>query len=242
MEEDIQYIPPSKIQKSNVIEKRLNNAMKEAEEYINFEKAHNPEIIQALDIIKQYIIKKKLVCYGGTAMNALLPKKDKFYDPDYDLPDYDFYTINADKTVNELVNDLKSVGFSNIFKKTGIQEGTQKILVNYIAIADVTEIHKDNYHILFDNSKNIDGIHYANENILRMMMYLELSRPRGEVVRWKKVYERLNLLNKYFPIAVCKKKHIKKELPSNLRETVYHFIISNQRFVANIELEALYNK
>jgi hypothetical protein len=32
-------------------------------------------------------------------------------------------------------------------------------------------------------------------------MYLELSRPRGDVSRWKKVYERLQLLNKYYPLT-----------------------------------------
>jgi hypothetical protein len=33
-------------------------------------------------------------------------------------------------------------------------------------------------------------------------MYLELSRPRGDVSRWKKVYERLMLLNTHYPM-VC---------------------------------------
>lgn len=35
-----------------------------------------------------------------------------------------------------------------------------------------------------------------------MSVYLELSRPRGDVSRWKKVYSRLLLLNKAYPI-VC---------------------------------------
>jgi hypothetical protein len=32
-----------------------------------------------------------------------------------------------------------------------------------------------------------------------MMMYLEISRPRGMVSRWEKVYERLQLINSSFP-------------------------------------------
>jgi hypothetical protein len=35
-------------------------------------------------------------------------------------------------------------------------------------------------------------------------MYLELSRPRGDVSRWEKVYKRLQLLNKAHPV-MCKK-------------------------------------
>jgi hypothetical protein len=34
-------------------------------------------------------------------------------------------------------------------------------------------------------------------------MYLELSRPRGEVDRWKKVFERLLLLNNSYPVGRC---------------------------------------
>ena len=175
-------------------------------------------------------------------MNALLPKKDKFYDPEYDLPDYDFFTYDVKTAVEELVHTLKKAGFKNIHEKMGIHEGTKKILVNYVAIADITEIHKDNFKILYENSKKVDGVYYANQDVLRMMMFLELSRPRGEVERWKKVFERLQLMNKYFPVSACKKKHVKKEIPLNLREIIYKYILENQRVVANIELEAIYNK
>jgi hypothetical protein len=37
-----------------------------------------------------------------------------------------------------------------------------------------------------------------------MAMYLELSRPKGDVSRWKKVYDRLQLLNNNYPM-VCPK-------------------------------------
>jgi hypothetical protein len=37
-----------------------------------------------------------------------------------------------------------------------------------------------------------------------MGMYLELSRPNGDVSRWEKVFKRLILLNKYYPIRIKK--------------------------------------
>ena len=241
MEEDIKNTLNRKVVKNILAEERLNKAVEEAVDIINFEAAHNIELIQALEIVKQYIVKKKLVCYGGTAMNALLPKKDKFYDVNYELPDYDFYTYDSKTTVTELVDALKKAGFKNIYERMGIHAGTKKILVNYVAIADITEINMDNYKVLYNNSKIVDGVCYANENILRMMMYLELSRPRGEVERWKKVYERLQLLNKYFPIKDCKS--IKpNSIPNNIQDILYSFIIQNQRVVANIELHAIYKK
>ena len=52
-------------------------------------------------------------------------------------------------------------------------------------------------------ARTVDGILYCDEDYLRMLMYLELSRPRGEVKRWSKVYERLTLLNDTYPPGRC---------------------------------------
>jgi len=240
MEEDI--YKKSLMKKSKIIEKKLDDAISEAESVIDFESAHDPEIIQALTIVKNFIIRKKRICYGGTAMNALLPKKDKFYDPEYSLPDYDFITYDGENDVTELVDDLKNAGFKDVLHRVGMHEGTKKILVNYIPVADVTESDKDTYNIILKSSKNIGGVHYTNENILRMMMYLEISRPRGEVARWKKVYERLELINKHFPIKPCVKKHIRKDVSSDIKNLLFNYVIYNQRVLANLELESIYKK
>jgi len=241
MEEDIHNSSLEKrLPKDKLIETRLDKAISKAEEILDYESAHNTEILQALDIVKHFIQRKKRVCYGGTAMNALLPGKDKFYDPDYDLPDYDFLTPDGDSDVKELVNVLKNAGFNDVYNRVGVHEGTKKILVNYIAVADITEVEKDIYNVYVKYSKTIDGILYTNENMLRMMMYLELSRPRGEVERWKKVFQRLQLLNKHFPNKKCTVKHFQKEVRN--KETVLNFVISRQRILANIELESIYKR
>ena len=44
------------------------------------------------------------------------------------------------------------------------------------------------------------NILYAPPNLLRMSMYLELSRPAGDTSRWEKVFKRLKLLNKEYPL------------------------------------------
>uniref|UniRef100_A0A6C0D7R4 Poly(A) polymerase catalytic subunit domain-containing protein n=1 Tax=viral metagenome TaxID=1070528 RepID=A0A6C0D7R4_9ZZZZ len=240
MEEDIYLKTLTK--KNKNLEKHLDNAITKAEEILDFESAHDPEIIQALTIVKNFIIRKKRICYGGTAINALLPKKDKFYDPEYTLPDYDFITYEADNDVKELVSDLKNAGFTDVLHRVGMHEGTKKILVNFIAIADITEVNRDTYNVFLESSKRINNIHYTNENMLRMMMYLEISRPRGEVSRWKKVVERLELLNKHFPIKSCVKTHRVKDIPENVKNTLFNFIIQNQRVLANLDLENIYRK
>jgi hypothetical protein len=243
MEEDIHdSILERKLPTDKLIETRLERAVTKAQEILDYESAHNPEILQALSIVHNFISKKKRVCYGGTAMNELLPKKYKFYDPQYDLPDYDFLTPDANGDVRELVNMLKAAGFKDVYNRVGVHEGTKKILVNYVAIADITQTSKELFKIFTNNSKEVNGVYYANENLLRMMMYLELSRPRGEVERWKKVFTRLELLNDNFPIKLCAKKHFKTEVPFQTRKLLLDFIISHQRILANIELEGLYKR
>ena len=243
MEEDIHNSSlERKLSQNELIKSRLDSAIEKAEEILDYESSHNIELLQALNIVKQFIIRKKRVCYGGTAMNALLPKKDKFYDPNFDLPDYDFLTPDINQDVKELVADLHNAGFSEVYHRVGVHEGTKKILVNYVAVADITSMDKGLYKIFLDNSKTINKLHYTNENMLRMMMYLELSRPRGEVSRWLKVFERLQLLNKHFKIKECKQKHYSEEVSLQTRKRILDFIISKGRILANIDLESIYAK
>ena len=51
----------------------------------------NPEIIKIINIVENFIKKNKLICYGGTAINNILPKEDQFYNNSIELPDYDFF-------------------------------------------------------------------------------------------------------------------------------------------------------
>jgi len=241
MEEDIHNsILEQKLPKDKLIETRLKKAVEKAEEILNYESAHDSEILHALDIVKDFIAKKKRICYGGTAMNALLPVKHKFYSPEYDLPDYDFLTPDGESDVKELVNTLIAAGYNDVYNRVGVHEGTKKILVNYIAVADITEINDDIYNTFLKNSKVIDGVHYTNENMLRMMMYLELSRPRGEVERWEKVFKRVQLLNKHFPTKACSKVHYQKSVSG--KDKVLEFVISRQKVLANLDLESLYKR
>jgi hypothetical protein len=243
MEEDLKYSSiEKKIPKQKLIENRLTKAIDEAEEIINYESAHNTDILQVLNIVKNFIHKKKRICYGGTAINMLLPEKYKFYDPNYDLPDYDFLTPTANEDVKELIAAIMESGFKEVYHRVGIHKGTKKILVNFIAVADITEVDDNIYNIYLKETKVIDGIHYTNENMLRMMMYLELSRPRGEVSRWKKVYDRLTILNKALPIKVCTKSHIKKTSIEQFYDQILNFVIEYNRVIANLELESLYKK
>ena len=56
------------------------------------------------------------------------------------------------------------------------------------------------YRNIHKQSIQVANIYYTPPNYLRMAMYLELSRPDGDVSRWEKVLKRLTLLNKHYPL------------------------------------------
>ncbi len=144
MEEDIGKTPRSQIKPiEKRLQERLGEAIAAAQERIDYEAAHNPELLRALSVVEQFLKKKGRICYGGTAMNMILPPKKRFYNPELDLPDYDFFTPDLDEDIKSLVNDLKEAGFKDVYHKVGIHEGTKKILVNFVPIADCSYISKD---------------------------------------------------------------------------------------------------
>ena len=245
MEEDIHIYQGSPISKTTVIvEERLKLAIEKASEKIDYESAHNPELLRALKVVEKFIKDKKRICYGGTAMNAILPESKKFYNPKTDLPDYDFYTPALDEDVLELVEILNKEGFNDVYHKVGMHEGTKKILVNFIAVADVSAITPELFAIMFRRSIVKESVHYTDPNVLRMMMYLELSRPKGEVERWTKVFERLQLIEEAFPIKGCKRDTGQYQAPVSLdmRKAIIEYCINNQRILCNGSLDSIYGK
>ena len=70
-----------------------------------------------------------------------------------------------------------------------------------MAVADITHLPKQIFLAIKSDTISVGGIMYAPPNFLRMSMYLELSRPAGDISRWEKVLKRLALLNKNYPIT-----------------------------------------
>lgn len=182
----------------------ITHASEVAQDRIDYEMAHHEPILRAIEVVEDFLRKKHRLCYGGQAINAHLPDAHKIYDPEYTLPDYDFFTPNQEDDIQYLVAQLRKAGFLEISAREGIHEGTIKIYVNYVPVADVTAMDARFYRMISTREFRKDGISYLDANTLRMLMYLELSRPKGEVSRWSKVYERLMLLNHYVAIDHCR--------------------------------------
>jgi uncharacterized protein YdhG (YjbR/CyaY superfamily) len=172
-----------------------------------------------------------------------LPQKRKFYDPNYNVPDYDFFSPNVEADVDELVDMLEKEGFEDVNKRVGMHEGTMKVYVNFVPVADCSLMNPKIFKIIQKRAVKVDGILYTDPDMLRMMMYLELSRPRGEVSRWRKVFERLTLLNHAFPPGECGE-HVRlsHKIEDEDRKTILEFCIHNKRSVVGPEVIGIMEK
>jgi hypothetical protein len=208
----------------------IAEAAKQAQDIIDKEAASDPRLKETLKIVRRFIETHPVICYGGTAINNLLPKEDQFYDPKVDIPDYDFFSKTPQIHSAKIADRLASAGSKSVEVKPGVHLGTYKVFADFIGVADVSHMDSFIFDKIWKDSVVIDNVHYAPPNYLRMAVYLELSRPRGFVERWKKVYTRLQLLNNRYPMTCPKESEEASEiaLSPEVREKVENIIIKNE--------------
>ena len=211
----------------------LRQSIKDNEKTRGRKIVSNEDIQQIIKIVEDFIIKKKLVCYGGTAINNILPEEAQFYDKESEIPDYDFFSATAFDDAIELADIYYKAGYIDVEAKAGMHHGTYKVYVNFIPIADITQLVKPLFNSIKKQSIKKAGIHYTPPNYLRMSMYLELSRPEGDISRWEKVLKRLNLLNKYYPLTAdnCDKIDFQRKLDTNMDDNEKIYTITRDVFV-----------
>ena len=245
MESEIEHLSSEHLETDRVKQQIeiIKRASDLAQSKIDFDSAHNEQVLKSIEVIETFLRKKHRICYGGQAINAYLPAKYKFYDPEYSIPDYDFFTPSQMSDLQQIASELTKAGFTEIAAREGMHEGTIKIYVDYIPVADLTAMDSRLFRSLAKKAEVIDGISYIDPDSLRMLMYLELSRPRGEVTRWTKVYERMMMFNEFVPIRSCKKRYSKlqKNVFSDAQlEYTLRYLIQNQRMFAGGDLLPFY--
>ena len=179
----------------------LRTAVDMAEAKMGNRLVNTPEVQDMIRIVEDFIKKKNLICYGGVAIDALLPEQDKIYDKNIELSDYDFFTPNALEDAKELAELYVKNGYTEVEAKAGSHQGTFKVFCNFLGVADLTYIPKELFNAIKRDAVRVKGILYCPPNFLKMSMYLELSRPAGQIDRFEKVFKRLTLLNKYYPLT-----------------------------------------
>ena len=121
----------------------LRNAVENAEQVVGKRLAKSDIILNIIKILEDFLKKKKLVCYGGTAINNILSPEQQFYNKDIEIPDYDFFSPHALNDATELADIYSKKGYIDVEAKAGVHTGTYKVYVNYIPIADITFCTKE---------------------------------------------------------------------------------------------------
>lgn len=198
----------------------LRLAVDKAEKRSDKKAANAPQVKKIIAEVELFLRQRKLICYGGTAINNILPQHDQFYDKSLEIPDYDFYSPTALKDAKDLADIYHKKGFPDVEAKSGVHHGTYKVYVNFIPVADISQLPNDLFKTMKREAISVNGILYAPPNFLRMAMYLELSRPKGDVSRWEKVLKRLILLNKNHPLKnpKCDEATFQRSMDSPLSE------------------------
>lgn len=204
--------------------------------------ASDPLVKASLGVVEEFLKHHPVLCYGGTAINNLLPPEARFYDPKTDIPDYDFFSRTPQQHAMIVANKLAARGVKNVEVRPGMHLGTFKVFADFQGVADITQLDDDIFERLWAENIVREGIHYVTPNYLRMSMYLELSRPRGDVSRWIKVYSRLMLLNKYYPIVCPGAEKEPTPLDKEHRQEVEHILKHHPVVLLGITASQLHTK
>ena len=213
--------------------KILRSAIDNATFIIGKKLVQSDSIKNIIEILETFLRTRKVLCYGGTAINNILPEQYRFYNKNIEIPDYDFFSPYAMEYARDLANIYYKAGYEEVEAKSGVHSGTYKVFVNFVPIADITLLDNKLFQNISKKAIKINGINYCPPNFLRMAMYVELSRPMGDVSRWEKILKRIILLNKNYPLKgeSCDKQDFQRKYEGKQEEQKSIYEITKNSFI-----------
>jgi len=191
-EEELEYLKQLSSQSPNAAEESLTSQ----------------EITLINTIVTNFMTVNGLLAYGGHAINAILPKEDRFY-VEGEMNDYDMLSPHAKEHAKALADILYSHGFQLTEVVPALHDGTYKVRVNFQHIADVTEVSVNFFNAMFKLSQNerkhhkyidktVTTFNIAPIYLLKHFIIKEMALPKTALFRWPKVYSRLALVYKHY--------------------------------------------
>jgi hypothetical protein len=163
-----------------------------------------PVIDRALEIVREFIISRKLILYGGLAIDYALRLKGANIYPDDERPDFDFFSPNNIEDAYDLADILYKQGFKDISAIRALHVQTMRVRVSFITVADISHTPQE----VFDQMPTINfrSMRVLHPNYQRIDMHLAFcfpfnNPPREDVFnRFYKDIKRFNLFEKFYPI------------------------------------------
>lgn len=167
---------------------------------------------QGMEVIRDFIKKKKRIVYGGDAYNRLVKDKDPT-DAIYkanDRKDIEFYTPEPIQDLVELCNLLYEKQFPFVQGSQAQHDETYKVYVNFENLCDMSYMPRN----VFSNMPaiTIDGILYTHPNWILVDIFRQYNDPITSYWRLKdKTFFRANTLMKHYPLRLDTSKKIKND-------------------------------
>ena len=167
-----------------------------------------------IPLIRQFIKDRRLVIYGGMAMNTLLSEENKIYTPDQN-PDFDIMSPDSDQDSRDFAQILKDAGYHYVRIVTGLTGNSRRVFSGFTgnSICDFTQL-TDWKAKRIQPVVIIDDLMYANPQYLKIDMYRHLTTKLfRDYSRIHKAQKRLKLMNQEFPFQRAQETQETQETP-----------------------------
>lgn len=164
---------------------------------------------KALDVVKKFLITKKLVLYGGMAMDmAFRLKGSRLYDPaDNKLEDYDFYSPDPINDAYELADILHKEGFPEVNAINALHVTTMRVRLGTKTVADISYIPPNIFKVIptLKFKDGNDTYTIINPIFQRIDLHESLSEPVRDAPtevyfnRFAKDIKRFKMLDEFYP-------------------------------------------
>ena len=172
--------------------------------YAHYE--HKNEIFKGLDVVKKFIIDKKLIIVGGMAIDYNLKIKGEtgIYTDD-EIPDYDVYSWDNEGDSAELRTILCKEFNSTAERISAVHLTTFRVKVHGVVVCDLTYMPKEIYNTI--HTQVYDGLNiihpwYTMSDQFRSLSLPYENPPNENIVhRWDKDIKRFKLLYDAYPFS-----------------------------------------
>lgn len=164
-----------------------------------------PAADRALEIVRQFIVEKGLILYGGQAIDFALRLKGSGIYPEHQTPDYDFFSPQSVDHAYELADRLVAAGFPNVGAIPAIHVQTMRVATDFIYVADISYTPPEVFESL--PTVSYAGMKVLHPDYQRTDMHLAFcfpfsNPPREDIFhRYRKDLKRFRLFQEFYPVG-----------------------------------------
>jgi hypothetical protein len=165
-----------------------------------------PMLDRALELVRKFVAARRLVLFGGLAIDFALRLHGAAIYPDDERPDYDMLSPTSVRDAYDLADELHRAGFPNVGAIRAMHTQTMRVRVDFRAVADVGYMPPDVYARLSATALEFRGLRSIHPDYQRIDMHRALCYPFNNAPtedvfhRWRKDIKRFNMFEKYYPI------------------------------------------